>query len=93
MAQRKKWSEEEKALLTDMHRKGIPQREMASKLGRSAYSVFCKLHELGLTNRRLNNVQSRTPEIFDSQRAALSALEQAMNQIVKSKDQHNVYIS
>lgn len=63
----------------DMHRKSIPARAMAAKIGRSAHSVFCKLHELGLTNRRLNNVQSRTPKIFDRQTAAVSALEQAMN--------------
>jgi len=102
------WSKEEEKLLIKLRNEGIPNKEIGFRLGRTRFSVWKKLDSLGLINGtgkkpkvstskekvrayQFRSLQEKTA--FEVMLAAITAVEQAMNQIVKSKDQHNVHIS
>jgi hypothetical protein len=45
----KRWSKAEEMALAALVQKGVPHEKIATELGRSAYSISCKVRDLGLT--------------------------------------------
>lgn len=101
----KLWSEEEELLCIELKNQGLSNKDIGFRIGRTRRSVWKKLEKLGQldkkerkprrTEEKIRAYQFRNDKektAFYRQMAAFSALEQAMNQIVKSKDQHNVHI-
>lgn len=84
---RKKWSEEEKTILTNMYRQNMNASLIAEKLGRSRHSVYCKIDDLGLATPSMSSGRTRptstTRTTFNQHMASITMLEQALNKFSK----------
>lgn len=94
------WTQAEDAIL-ERHFATMPMENLTSILKRSASAInkrAARLRNKKTISKRDSrphgwNMRSQDKTTYRKKTLAIAAIEQAMNQIAKSKDQHNVYIS
>lgn len=103
----KLWNEEEEQLCIELKNQGLSNKEIGFRIGRTRRSVWKKLEKLGqldkkerkprrVTEEKIRAYQFRNDKektSFEVMLAAITAVEQALNKFIRSKDQRNVHIS